>query len=112
MADPTCEYGCPTVCGEAATWVCYPDKFPQQVYACDRHAPLMVSAELAHRLPWAPPLPLPDLKAFVTALAWRSVLLRDGSNRVRASNAHAAFRNAHDEYLRRSRNVSDEESSC
>lgn len=101
MADPTCEYGFPTLCGEAATWVCYPDKYPLPIYACDRHAPRMVSADLAHRLPSAPPLPLPDLKVFVTALAWQSFLLRDGSNTLRAQNASAAFRRARDDYRRR-----------
>ncbi len=100
MADPTCEYGYPKMCGEPATWVCYPDKYPLPIHACDRHGPLMVSAELAHRLSWAPPLPLPDLKAFVTALAWQAVLLRE-SNPLRADNARAAFRRARDEYQRR-----------
>jgi hypothetical protein len=100
MPDPTCEYGFPTLCGQPATWVCYPDKFPLPIHACDQHAPHMVSAELAHRLSWAPPLPLPDLKAFVTALAWRAVLLRD-TNPLRAENASAAFRMARDEYQRR-----------
>ena len=99
-SDPTCEYGSPELCGKAASWVCYPDKFPTSIYACDRHAPLMVSADLAHRLSWAPPLSLPDLKAFVTALAWRSVLLRD-VDALRAGNANAAFRMARDEYIKR-----------
>jgi hypothetical protein len=80
--------------------VCYPDNYPLPIYACDKHAPFMVSAELAHRLPSAPPLPLADLKEFVTALAWQSVLLRE-SNPLRASNAHAAFQRAREEYERR-----------
>jgi hypothetical protein len=63
----------------------------------------MASAELAHRLPSAPPLPLPALREFVTALAWRSWLLRGGSNQLRADNAFAAFRLARDEYERRLR---------
>lgn len=98
----TCEYGFPELCGEAATWVCYPDKFPTHIYACDRHAPLMVPADRAHRLPSAPQLPLPALKEYVTALAWQSVLLRDVDT-VRADNARAAFRTARDEYQRRAR---------
>lgn len=103
--NPTCEWGSSTLCGQPATWVCYPDKYPLPIYACDRHAPLMVSAELAHRLSWAPPLPLADLKAFVTALAWRSVLLRDsGTNTLRAGNARAAFQRARDEYVARLKN--------
>lgn len=98
--DPTCEYGFPTLCGQPATWICYPDKFPTSIYACDRHAPRMVTAELAHRLSWAPPLPLDDLKEFVTALAWRAALLRS-TDPLRAENARAAFRRARDEYERR-----------
>jgi hypothetical protein len=104
LADPTCEYGFPTLCGQMATWVCYPDQYPLPIYACDRHAPLMVSAELAHRLSWAPPLSLPDLKAFVTALAWRAVLLRE-SNPIRSRNASATFQMARDEFVKRSRTV-------
>jgi hypothetical protein len=83
--------------------VCYPDKYPLPIYACDQHAPLMVSAELAHRLSSAPPLPLADLKTFVTALAWRSWLLSDSGDTVRAANAYAAFQRAADEYFARSK---------
>lgn len=100
MSTHTCEWGYPELCGAVATWICYPDKFPGSIYACDRHAPSMVSAELAHRLPDAPPLPLPELKAYVDALAWRSVLLRD-TNRLRADNAHAAFCTYRAEFLKR-----------
>ena len=102
QVDPTCEWGSAALCGQPATWVCYPDKFPLPVYACDQHAPRMVEADQAHRLSWAPPLPLPDLKEYVTALAWRSWLLRNsGTEQLRAENAHAAFQRAREEYERR-----------
>lgn len=97
---PTCEWGSATLCGQPATWVCYPDKFPQPIYACDQHAPCVVAADRARRLASAPPLPLPDLKAFVTALAWQAVLLRN-TDLLRSQNASAAFRMALDEYHRR-----------
>ena len=101
ICDPTCEYGHPTLCGQPATWVCYPYKFPLPAYACDRHTPLTAEADCAHRLPSAPPLGLSDLKAFVTALAALAVLLRD-SDPLRADNARAAFLKAHNEYVQRS----------
>jgi hypothetical protein len=80
--------------------VCYPDKFPLPIYACDQHAPRMTTADLAHRLPSAPPLRLTELRAYVTALAWQSVLQRE-SNPLRAANARAAFQQARDEFERR-----------
>lgn len=101
MADLTCDYGYPVPCGKTATWSGLPDKFPTTLNACDDHAPLMFEAEIAHRFSWAPPLPLPVLKEYVTACAWRSVLLRDTSNKVRAENAHYAFSNALAEYRKR-----------
>lgn len=97
----TCDWGSSVLCGKHATWTCLPDKFPTYLFACDEHAPRMFAAELAKRLPSAPPLPLPDLKAFVTALAWASVLLRGTGNQLRAENARAAFRDAYEEYERR-----------
>jgi hypothetical protein len=97
VTSATCEYGFPDLCGQTATWICYPERFPGHIYACDAHAPLMVSADLAHRLPDARPLGLEDLRRFVTALAWRAYLLRE-SNPLRADNARAAFRRARDEY--------------
>ncbi len=100
MTDPTCEWGAAELCGQPAAWTCYPDKFPGHIYACDSHAPLMVPADRAHRLSFAPPLALPQLKALVTALAWQSVLLRD-SDTLRAANASAAFRMALAEYRQR-----------
>ena len=66
----------------------------------------MVEADLAHRLPSAPQLSIEALKAYVTALAWRSVLLRDSKyEQLRAQNAHSAFVLAHDEYKKRLNNV-------
>jgi len=99
--DPTCEWGSAALCGKPATWVCYSDHYPLPMYACDQHGPRMAVADQAHRLSWAPPLPLPALKEYVTALAWRSWLLRGGSNQLRADNAFAAFLRARDEYERR-----------
>ncbi len=96
----TCEWGSAELCGKPATWSYLPDKFPAYLFACDEHAPRMFAAELAHRLPSAPPMPLPLLKSFVTALAWAAVLLRD-SNPLRAENARAAFRMAREELKQR-----------
>ena len=90
------------MCGKPATWVCRHDRVPFDVFACDEHGPQMCKAELAQRLPSAPPMPLPYLHAYVTALAWAAVLLRD-SNPLRAENARAAFRQYREEYERRSR---------
>lgn len=98
---PTCDYGCPELCGQPATWISYPDKFPTHLYACDAHAPKMFEAHLARRLPSAPPLSMEDLKSYVTALAWSAYLLRHGSDRLRYENARAAFSNARDEYEQR-----------
>lgn len=96
----TCEYGFPDLCGKPATWICHPDKFPGSLYGCDDHAPLMVNAVQAHRLPEAPEMPLLYLKAYITALAWDAYLLM-GRNPLRAENARSAFRMAKAEYDRR-----------
>ncbi len=102
MSERTCEWGFAELCGKPATWRCNPDKFPGDIFACDEHGPKMCNAVLAHRLPSAPPMPLPYLHAYVTALAWDAYLNRE-TNPLRAENARSGFRMYREEYERRSR---------
>ena len=95
--DPTCEYGCPVVCGRAATWECYPPHYPGTCYACDEHAPLMTEVLGAKRLSFAPPMSMGDLRRYITALAWAVYLSTD----IRKLNAQSGFRLARDEWHRR-----------
>lgn len=96
----TCEWGSSELCGRPATWIIHHERFPSDTYACDEHAPKMATADQAHRLSHAPPMPLDALRDYVTALAWRSILLRD-SDRFRYEIAHSKFQSAAREYYER-----------